>query len=70
MACSVLSRLVCSGRGGHSDTLGLSGLTDHINTHTKGVLELVDAACCHFVGELLAACGRSHQRLSLKTKAL
>lgn len=62
MACSFLSCLVCFGRDGHSATLGLSGLTDHINTHTQSLLSLVSrtAACCHSAVKSIAICGWSH----------
>lgn len=64
----VLSCLVCSGRGSHSATLGLSGLTDHINTHTKSLSLLVSwtAACCHSLVESIAACGWSHIKMQAK----
>ncbi len=58
----VLSCLVCYGQGEHSATLGLPGLSDHINTHTKSLSLLVSriAACCHSLVESIAACGWSH----------
>lgn len=51
-----------SGWGGQWATLGLSGLTDHVNTHEKSFPLLLSgpAACCHSLVESIVAHRWSH----------